>query len=230
MTTAMHRLTEDLDQFANGLRGTIRLLANTNALSEFLPAPVSHFLASHPNVNIQLEEKLSHEIVDALMEGTADMGILAASADIGMLQSYPFASDRLCAVVPAAQKDFSGLTSIDFLSLLRHPFVSNASGAAIQMYLEAQAQNLHGRIHSRIHLGSFEAICRFVENGVGVSVVPESAARRYRRTMAIQMLDLTDDWAVREMRVCVASRDGMATYAIQLLDHLVASSTAREIT
>jgi len=49
---SMQRLTDDLGQFAHGLRGTVRLLANTNALTEFLPGPVSHFLADHPNVNI----------------------------------------------------------------------------------------------------------------------------------------------------------------------------------
>src|SRR5471030_292899 len=62
---SMQRLTDDLGQFAHGLKGTVRLLANTNALTEFVPTPVSHFLAAHHNVNIEVEERLSHEIVGA---------------------------------------------------------------------------------------------------------------------------------------------------------------------
>jgi DNA-binding transcriptional LysR family regulator len=92
---SMQRLTDDLGQFAHGLRGTVRLLANTNALTEFVPGPVSHFLADHPNVNIEVEERLSPEIVEALIDGVADIGIVAASADVGALQAYPFATDRV---------------------------------------------------------------------------------------------------------------------------------------
>jgi DNA-binding transcriptional LysR family regulator len=220
---SMQRLTDDLGQFAHGLRGTVRLLANTNALTEFVPGPVSHFLADHPNVNIEVEERLSPEIVEALIDGVADIGIVAASADVGALQAYPFATDRLCAVVPAANAGFENLRDIAFEALLDHDFVGYASGASIQIYLEAHARKLHRRIRHRIQLRSFDAICRLVENGVGVSVVPESAARRCKRTMSIRVLRLNDSWASREMHVCVNEREALPTYTRQLLDHLIAS-------
>src|SRR5471030_736878 len=154
--------------------------------------------------------------------GSADIGIVAASADIGVLESFPFADDQLCAVVPATQDVFTAVTKIHFVELLDYNFVGYTAGAAIQIYLEEQARELHRRIRQRIQLGNFDAICRLVENGVGVSVVPESAARRCERTMAIRVLKLQDAWALREMRVCVPRRDGMAAYAQQLLDHLIA--------
>jgi DNA-binding transcriptional LysR family regulator len=219
---SMQRLTDDLGQFAHGLKGTVRLLANTNALTEFVPTPVSHFLAAHPNVNIEVEERLSHEIVEALIDGVADIGIVAAAADMGALQAFPFVTDRLCAVVPASAPGFEGMRGIAFEELLEHDFVGYASGASIQIYLESHARRLHRRIRQRIQLRSFDAICRLVENGVGVSVVPESAARRCKRTMGIRALRLHDSWALREMCVCVSERDALPTYARLLFDHLIA--------
>jgi DNA-binding transcriptional LysR family regulator len=53
------RMYADLAQYAGGIRGQVRLLSNTNALSEFLAEPLSAFLAAHPHVNIDLEERLS---------------------------------------------------------------------------------------------------------------------------------------------------------------------------
>jgi DNA-binding transcriptional LysR family regulator len=84
---------------------------------------------------------------------------------------------------------------------------------------------LHRRIRQRIQLRSFDAICRLVENGVGVSVVPASAARRCKRTMGIRVLRLHDSWALREMCVCVSERDALPTYARLLFDHLIASGS-----
>jgi molybdate transport repressor ModE-like protein len=225
---SIQRMTDDLDQFAHGLRGTVRLLANTNALTEYLPVPVSHFLASHPSVNIDIEERLSDEIVSSLVDGMADIGIVAASSDLGPLQSFPFATDRLCAIVPASLGEFGHDTAIDFSNLLNRDFVGYTRGAAIQTFLEGHAESVHRKIRQRIELGNFDAICRLVENGVGVSVVPESAARRCKRTMSIRVLRLTDAWALREMRACVLDRDVMPAYAQQLLEHLIASAERSE--
>ena len=62
------RMRGELSEYADGLKGHIRLLSNTNALTEFLPEPLSQFLASHPQVNIDLEERLSDEIVAAVAD------------------------------------------------------------------------------------------------------------------------------------------------------------------
>lgn len=53
------RMREDLSTFAGGLSGEVRLLANTNALTEFLPEALSSFLSAHPHVSVDLEERLS---------------------------------------------------------------------------------------------------------------------------------------------------------------------------
>src|SRR4051812_37155446 len=63
------RLREDLGAYAGGLAGQVRVLSNTNAMTEFLPEALGTFLTAHPNVNIDLEERLSDEIVGLIAEG-----------------------------------------------------------------------------------------------------------------------------------------------------------------
>src|SRR6201982_1116746 len=88
------RLREDLATYAGGLAGQVRVLSNTNALTEFLPEALSSFLAAHPNVSVDLEERLSDEIVGLVAEGVADLGIVAATVDASALETYPFRKDR----------------------------------------------------------------------------------------------------------------------------------------
>src|SRR4051794_13313274 len=93
------RLREDLGAYAGGAVGQIKLLSNTNALAEFLPEALSAFLAEHPNVSVDIEEKLSDEIVGLIAEGVADVGIVAGTVDTGALETYPFRRDRFVLVV-----------------------------------------------------------------------------------------------------------------------------------
>src|SRR5438128_3686792 len=93
------RLREDLGAYAAGQTGQVRLLSNNNALTEFLTEALSSFIACHPNVSVDLEERLSDEIVGLIAEGVADLGIVAATVDASALETYPFRKDRFVLVV-----------------------------------------------------------------------------------------------------------------------------------
>src|SRR3569833_3401655 len=57
------KLQEDLSPYARGLAGQVRVLSNPNALTEFLPETLSSFLTTYPDDSVDLEERLSDEIV-----------------------------------------------------------------------------------------------------------------------------------------------------------------------
>src|SRR6185295_14561278 len=122
MLRQAERLREDLGAYAGGLAGQIRVLSNTNALTEFLPEALSSFLASHPNVSVDLEERLSDEIVGMIAEGVADLGIVAGTVDASALATYPFRRDRFVLAVgrdhPLARRN-----RIAFAEVLEHDFV-----------------------------------------------------------------------------------------------------------
>src|SRR6202007_3488634 len=116
------RMHGELAQYAEGIKGQVRLLSNTTALTEFLPEPLSDFLASHPQVNIDLEERLSDEIVAAVAEGTADIGIVAGTEDVTGLEVFPFRVDRFV-LVTAARHPLAAKERIGFADALDYDFV-----------------------------------------------------------------------------------------------------------
>src|SRR5919112_5733749 len=116
------RLREDLGAYAAGHAGQIKLLYNTNALTEFLPETLSAFLAEHPQVSIDLEERLSDEIVGLIAEGVGDVGIVAGTVDTGQLETYPFRSDRFVLVVPK-EHPMTAQAEVALAEVLEHDFV-----------------------------------------------------------------------------------------------------------
>ena len=70
-----------------GCGGMCVCLANTAAAAEFLPEPLADYLAANPEIDVELEERPSHEIVAAVAGGLADAGIVADTVDLGGLET-----------------------------------------------------------------------------------------------------------------------------------------------
>jgi len=213
------RMRDDLNEYAEGVRGQVRLLSNTNALTEFLPELLSAFLAAHPQINIDLEERLSNEIVRAVADGTADLGIVAATVEMAGLETIPFRTDRFVLVVPP-DHPLASLNETAFAAALDCDFVGLDRASALQRFLAAKADRVGRRLRLRVQLRSFDAVCRLVECNVGIGVVPATTAERHAETMAIRRIELTDDWAVRNLTICVRKLADLPVYARQLVQHL----------
>jgi DNA-binding transcriptional LysR family regulator len=213
------RLREDLSAYAGGLSGEVRLLANTNALTEFLPEALSSFLADHPHVSVDLEERLSDEIVGLVAEGAADIGIVAGTVDVGALTTYPFRSDRFV-VVTAKDHPLSQLTRVSFAQVLDYDLVGLERSSSLQRFLVGKAAREGKPLRLRVQLRSFDAVCRLVECGVGVGVVPRTTAARAAKTMALAITDLADDWALRELTIVVRAAEELRPYAKALVESL----------
>jgi DNA-binding transcriptional LysR family regulator len=222
----LERMRGDLGKYAHGLKGHVRLLSNTIAATEFLPVALAGFLAAHPNIDIDLEERPSHEIVQAVATGFADVGVVVDLVDLDNLETFPFASDRLVLIAPRHHA-LGRRRQIAFHETLDQEFVGLSSANALQNYLGQQAARAGRTLKLRVQLNGFDAICRMVEYGVGVAVIPETATR-YRRRSAIAVVRLTDAWSVRKLMLCVRRFDDLSAHAKQLIEHLKARSRTEQ--
>ncbi|OWJ66043.1 LysR substrate-binding domain-containing protein [Inquilinus limosus] len=223
----MERLRGELGDYARGLKGHVRILGNTAAVTEFLPEPLAEWLAAHPRIDIDLEERPSHAIVEAVAAGLADLGIVADMAGGGAAEGggaeglvrIPFRIDRLVLAVPRGHP-LAARRRIAFAEALGEDFVGLSPGSALQDHLARHAARAGRPLALRVRLGGFDAVCRMVEQGVGLAVVPETAARRCRRSMAIRAVPLSDPWALRRLSICIRSLDALPAHARRLVEHL----------
>lgn len=221
----LEHLSGDLQEYAKGIKGHLRVYANTTALGEFLPPVLKGYLLAHPDVNVDLRERLSHDIVRAVSEGQTDIGIVAGLVRTENLETLPYRRDRLVLVVPGGHA-LAGRTEVAFAETLDCDHVGLQESSAIHAFLRQVCDQLHRPLRLRIQVGNFEAACRMVEANVGVAILPESAARRHAQTMAIAIVPLSDPWAVREMKICVRSLEALPTFARELVDLLVGDARA----
>jgi molybdate transport repressor ModE-like protein len=217
----LEQMRGELNSYAQGLRGRVRLLSNSVALFEYLPTALSAFLSAHPNVDVDLEEQPGREVVRAIATDRADIGIIGGPVDpAAILETFPFAENHLVLAVPRAHP-LSRFRKINFSVALEHDFVGLAANSALQSYVDQQAQRAGRRLKVRVRLGNFDVICQMVANGIGIAVVPEVAARRWERSMGIRVVTLKDAWAIRHLTACVRSLKSLPPHARRLMDFLL---------
>ncbi|MEY3263176.1 MAG: hypothetical protein RL717_653 [Pseudomonadota bacterium] len=213
-------LRGDLAEYVKGAKGHVRIFANTTAMAEFLPAVLPKFLASHPDVNIDLKERLSNDIVRAVSEGKVDIGIVAGNVRTEGLEILPYVEDRLV-LVTSNSHALAERGEIEFVEALGHDFVGMVEASAIHGFLAQAANDLHRSIKIRIQVGNFETACRMIEANVGLGVLPFSAASRHAKSMGIQIVEIKDEWAVRKLQICVRSVQALPVFARELIELLV---------
>jgi DNA-binding transcriptional LysR family regulator len=217
------RIERDMGGYAAGLRGQVRILASVSAMAEYLADDVAAFLQlpAHGNIQVDLEERVSPEIVRGVREGAASLGVCWDAADLGGLQSRPYRSDHLCMVVPA-KHPLADRKSLRFEETLDYEHVSLSVNSAVQVMLQRAAARLGRTLIHRVIVTNFEAALRVVRAGLAISLVPREVAEVYARTYGLQMIPLAEPWAQRRFIICFRDAQGLSPSAQLLADHLAA--------
>jgi DNA-binding transcriptional LysR family regulator len=193
-------------------------------VTEFMPQVLGSFLASHPQVNVALEERLNHDIVRGVQEGTADIGVAAGAVQGQGLKIINFSTDRLV-LATALDHPLANAGSISFAETLEHAHIGLHEGSTLLHFLTRVVSDRGQRLNLRIQVRGFDAMCRMVEANVGIGVLPQSAARRHSRSMKLALVELTDEWAVRERSIVVQDLEVLPAYAQELVEMIRASGS-----
>ena len=218
-------MKDALNAFVSGRRGTLRLDANTAALTEFLPEKLAPWLARHPQLNVELRERTSVDIVKAVESGFAEAGLISDAVDTGDLQVRPVAPEPLVLIVPTGHP-LASSQGLALRDVHREPFIGLFPESALQEHISEQARIAGLELSFRVRMKDFRGVCEMVAHGVGMGIVPASVALRQARDGAYRSVPLSDAWARRRLCVCVRDWDSLAVPVRELLNHLLADADA----
>ncbi|EJN07626.1 LysR substrate-binding domain-containing protein [Herbaspirillum sp. YR522] len=212
----LEHLRHDISEYGRGIKGHLRLAASVTAIAEYLPAVMGRFLSSHPDVSIDLRERPSPDVVRAVSEGRADLGIIAGPVRTESLEVRPYRSDRLALVVPHGHA-LADSQAVHFAQTLAYDYVCLPEGTGLYAFVMQQVRELNAEINMRVQIGNFDACCRMIAENVGIGILPLSAATRLSQQAAVRIVPLADDWALRELSLCARSFDLLPGFARDLV-------------
>jgi DNA-binding transcriptional LysR family regulator len=217
------QFSRELKDYSRGVKGHVRLWANMSALTEFLPSTLANFLDHHPDIRIEVEEQLSGDIVRAVVDGLADIGVFAETVPTHGLEVAPFQSDELV-VVCAKKHALARLRRADFSACLKHDFVGLNRGSSLLDLTSRAAEEIGAEMRLRVQVRSFDAMCHMIAANLGIGVVPLGACRAQVRDLGLRVVRLNDDWSTRRLLLAWAAGTELSAAVALLRDHLRASA------
>ncbi|WP_312536146.1 LysR family transcriptional regulator [Acinetobacter variabilis] len=221
------QLSQAMAGFSEGLNSNISLWCNSSAQSEYLPLLLPQYLVNNPNIQIDLKEAESNDIIAALASGTAKLGLISSFFPAPQLQTLEFSDDPLVLICPE-QHDLATNQALTLADCLNYPFVGLMQYHSLQQSIETQARLLNCEIQYRLRLPNFAAIAQVVANGVGIAIMPERAAQRLAKLYAFQQIQLTGDWANRKLLLAAKNFDELST-AYQYFSQFLISADVQKI-
>jgi DNA-binding transcriptional LysR family regulator len=218
----MNQMQAEMSDYATGRRGALRILACTSAMTEFLPDDLAAFSDAHPDLQLVVEERWSGEIVKEVLSAEADIGIIIGGPRTEGLEVFPYRTDRIAAVMPAAHV-LAAHELLRFVDVLDYDIVGLESSLSMMQLLTEQAVVAERTLRPRIQVRSFGAVCRMVQSGRGVGLLPYQAAVALGQGMGLVARPLMEEWAERKMFICVLKERTANCSVDAFLQHLGAS-------
>jgi len=220
----VQRMNDDMAEYGNRAKSFIKLCCNTVALYEFLHRPISAYLRRHPSTSLTIEELVNHQIPQAVIDGSADIGVVAEPVDTKGLETIPFATDRYVVISSPQHEPLVGRRFVDFLDF---EFVGPGRGSWMHTMLQQHAADEGKPLNYSVQLRNFALTCELVADGVGIGIVPASAAERMQQHVPLRITELEDSWAQLPLKLCVRQRDGLSRQARALLDYLAETAGSK---
>jgi len=216
---SLKQAQEALFAYSDSGQPRIRLAVNPSTMVQFLPADLSGFLRRHPDFRLDLVESFSSDVPRLVADGDADIGLYHAQAPAPGLMSVSYRIDRVGLVVPSDHA-LAGREAIALEEALDYPFLGFFPRHTMEEFMAMAANSISRPPIVRCQISSYEARCRMVAEGLGLAIVPEIIARNYARTMSLALIGLTDDWASRQIFLCVRDKQVLPAGTGRLVEHL----------
>ena len=207
---ALMASAESLEQTASSIRGlqagTVRIGAFTSVAVHWLPPILKRFQTDYPNVDFRLLNGDYHDVDQWVQDGSVDIGFINMPNDLGC-ECIALMEDRLLAIVPENSR-FSAYPKFPLMECETEPFISllESSDHDARRALDSAGVKPNVRFYTKDDY----AIIAMVEQGLGVSIMPELLLKgRHDR---VKVLPLQPE-AVRTIGLAVASAKSLANSA-----------------
>ncbi|MFD0960341.1 LysR family transcriptional regulator [Paenibacillus chungangensis] len=171
----MHYL-KTVAEFKETGRTSLTIGASLTTLQTTLPDIIQSLTSAHPEVDIKAITGKTHEIVAAVREHRAELGLVASTIDDPSLTCLPLFDDHLMLVLPRNQV-ITEKGRLDIEDLGGMPMILFAKGTWYRLLTDELFESYKLSPDVRMEIDSFEAILRLLHTCRAGTLLPQSYLR-----------------------------------------------------
>lgn len=219
---ALDRIPGALSTLASDDQIVLRVWANATATVGYLLDDLNVFLSRHPQIKIRLEERLSLPTVDAVADGSADLGVIGYFQPADRLQVRPYRRVPLMLVVPLAHP-LAGRNEIGFAEVLEFDLITLVEGTAIHSWAVEAGARMARKPRLAMEVNTYESMRKMVQAGLGIAVIPAPSIIPYKDLLGLCAVPLSDSWAAMDLNLIFKKAPSDTPGLAQLIEHLSAA-------
>lgn len=203
----------------------IHLGASTIPSAHILPEILPEYGKLHPEVSFLVHQGDSQSIVDDLLDGMFDLGLIGMRCEEEELVCVPFCQDRMVLITPADERfqalKTAGETSL--AALLQEPILLREAGSGSRKSMDRLLESIgfdETALRVTARLDDQEAIKNLVVAGLGVSIISERAARDLVADGRLLAFDLPEEAARRELYLVFRKNSLLKGYGEEFVEYL----------
>lgn len=167
-------------------QGRVRVAALPSLAATVVPAVFARFAAAHPGVRLDLLDTLSVASFELVRSGEVDFALTAENPAYADLSYVALASDPFVLLLGAAHPMARGRAPLTWQRVVDLPHISMPAPTSVRQYADAALLQLGQRFEPRYEVEHLASINAMVAAGLGVSALPELAARVARGPDVVQ--------------------------------------------
>lgn len=175
--TVRKDLLNALSEFSQGIRGELSLGASTIPGEYLLPRLMGDFKREHPRFTLSLKISDTKDIVQELLQGHIEFGLIGAKVDHPSLHYEKFEEDEIIVIAPS-DHPLTKKRSVGFEDLLKEPWIIREEGSGTQMTVERVLRKKGKSLKDfnvAIEMGSTSSVKEGVKAKLGLAFISRRA-------------------------------------------------------
>ena len=181
-------LTGRISNLQNIVAGELRIATIFSIGLHELPPYLKDYRRTYPEVDVRVEYRRSSEVYASVLEGRADVGLVAYPSPRRGIKASTFWSDRLVAIC-SPQHPLAGRKRIPFLALEGEKFIAFEPDLPTRREIDRKLRAAGVRVKLALEFDNIETVKRAVEVENGLSIVPETSVRAEVESGTLVTLD-----------------------------------------
>ncbi|HBV98197.1 MAG: LysR family transcriptional regulator [Peptococcaceae bacterium BICA1-7] len=206
-------LMAQVDNLHDMQSGLIRIGTFSSVATHWLPIMIKRFKKDYPKIDFELLLGDYTEIESWIQEGRVDFGFLRLPTSIE-LETVPLEKDRLLVVLPE-DHPFADCDKFPMKELEKNPFMLLEKGAKAEISAIFERNHLTPQVH--FTTWDDYAIMSMVENGLGISILPELILQRIPYHIITKELEVP---AYRSIGIAMRNQKSLSLAVRRFLEYL----------
>jgi DNA-binding transcriptional LysR family regulator len=172
--------------------GTLSLATVHSVGLHELPVYLKEYIRRYPEVAIKIDYRLADAVCHAVLDGEADLGIVAYPQEIrSNLQLIPFFEDELV-LIASRDHAWAGRSSVPLAALDGQAFIAFEAELPTRRAIDQVLREHDVRVEVRMQCDNIEILKKMVEVGLGVSLVPAFSVRDDLQRGTLACIEIED--------------------------------------